>query len=455
MRWRTTSPPATTSTAWCPRAPAETGCRSARSPVCAASCRTRRARSSPARSCSRTARACGGGVLHLHPRRAQGSRRHGAAHGGLGVPHPSSRRRVPGCHHPRGRLRHDPGPGAADRGDGCDGTSSTTRTSRTRSTRARSRPTRSTPGQRARRRPATMWATCSSPSSSSRVSRHQGPLGAHLRVRGRRLRGLLRPLARDRQARRHRRGRRHHRGPVDRRARHAAHDAHLPHGWLASADDITQGLPRVQELFEARTPKGASPDRRGGRWHHHRGHRPSAEADPHPRQRRRAARLPGAQARHPPRRGRPARRARPAVQVGSVDPKEVLRVKGVRAVQLHLVDGVQGVYRSQGVPIHDKHIEVIVRQMLRKVTVVDHGDTDLLPGELVDRSNATRASTAPRWPRVKQDRLGAPGGHGDHQGVPRDRVVAVGGLLPGDDPRAHRRRRWRASPTRCSASRRT
>jgi DNA-directed RNA polymerase subunit beta' len=60
-------------------------------------------------------------------------------------------------------------------------------------------------------------------------------------------------------------------------------------------------------------------------------------------------------------------------------------VRGVRAVQEHLVGGVQGVYRSQGVPIHDKHIEVIVRQMLRKVTVVDHGDTALLPGELVDR----------------------------------------------------------------------
>ena len=69
---------------------------------------------------------------------------------------------------------------------------------------------------------------------------------------------------------------------------------------------------------------------------------------------------------------------------GPVDPKEVLRVKGVRAVQQHLVEGVQGVYRSQGVPIHDKHIEVIVRQMLRKVTVVDHGETTLLPGELVD-----------------------------------------------------------------------
>src|SRR5690606_2328688 len=72
------------------------------------------------------------------------------------------------------------------------------------------------------------------------------------------------------------------------------------------------------------------------------------------------------------------------LHVGNLDPKEVLRVRGVRAVQQHLVDGVQGVYRSQGVPIHDKHIEVIVRQMLRKVTVVDHGDTELLPGELVD-----------------------------------------------------------------------
>jgi DNA-directed RNA polymerase subunit beta' len=80
--------------------------------------------------------------------------------------------------------------------------------------------------------------------------------------------------------------------------------------------------------------------------------------------------------------------------VGNLDPKEVLRVQGVRAVQQHLVDGVQGVYRSQGVPIHDKHIEVIVRQMLRKVTVVEHGDTDLLPGELVDRSRYTEINRA-------------------------------------------------------------
>src|SRR5450830_834042 len=70
---------------------------------------------------------------------------------------------------------------------------------------------------------------------------------------------------------------------------------------------------------------------------------------------------------------------------GAVDPKKVLRILGPRATQKHLVDEVQEVYRSQGVDIHDKHIEVIVRQMLRRVTVLDSGDTDLLPGELAER----------------------------------------------------------------------
>ena len=157
-------------------------------------------------------------------------------------------------------------------------------------------------------------------------------------------------------------------------------------GGVASADDITQGLPRVQELFEARTPKGASPIAEAA------GVITIEESD---RQRKLIL--------TPDNGDEPfaypvLRRATLLVEdgqhvelgeqlhVGSIDPKEVLRVRGVRAVQQHLVDGVQGVYRSQGVPIHDKHIEVIVRQMLRKVTVVDHADTDLLPGELVDRS---------------------------------------------------------------------
>jgi DNA-directed RNA polymerase subunit beta' len=72
--------------------------------------------------------------------------------------------------------------------------------------------------------------------------------------------------------------------------------------------------------------------------------------------------------------------------LGAIDPKQVLRILGPRSVQVHLVDQVQLVYRSQGVGIHDKHIEVIVRQMLKRVTIIESGDAELLPGELVERS---------------------------------------------------------------------
>jgi DNA-directed RNA polymerase subunit beta' len=70
---------------------------------------------------------------------------------------------------------------------------------------------------------------------------------------------------------------------------------------------------------------------------------------------------------------------------GSVNPHEKLRIEGVQALQNHLVEEVQQVYRSQGVTIHDKHIELIVRQMLRKVQIIEPGDTDFLPGDLIDR----------------------------------------------------------------------
>ena len=70
---------------------------------------------------------------------------------------------------------------------------------------------------------------------------------------------------------------------------------------------------------------------------------------------------------------------------GAVNPHEVLRILGSREVQKHLVAEVQNVYRSQGVSIHDKHIEIIIRQMLKRVNVLESGDADLLPGELVER----------------------------------------------------------------------
>src|SRR5207244_512209 len=80
---------------------------------------------------------------------------------------------------------------------------------------------------------------------------------------------------------------------------------------------------------------------------------------------------------------------------GAVNPHEVLRILGGRAVQLHLVHEVQEVYRSQGVSIHDKHIEIIIRQMLKRVNVLESGDTELLPGDRVEPTDDARSSAFP------------------------------------------------------------
>ncbi|MDN5792891.1 MAG: DNA-directed RNA polymerase subunit beta', partial [Brevibacterium aurantiacum] len=156
-------------------------------------------------------------------------------------------------------------------------------------------------------------------------------------------------------------------------------------GAAASTGDITQGLPRVTELFEARTPKGFAPIAEAtGR----------AKIDDS-RKTRFVVITPddgGEEIEHAV-----SKRARLLVEdgqnvkageqlvIGAVDPKQVLRIRGRREAERFLVEQVQKVYRSQGVGIHDKHIEVIVRQMLRRVTVIESGDTNLLPGELVDR----------------------------------------------------------------------
>jgi DNA-directed RNA polymerase subunit beta' len=163
-------------------------------------------------------------------------------------------------------------------------------------------------------------------------------------------------------------------------------------GGTAGSDDITQGLPRVTELFEARTPKNASPiseaDGRVRIEDTEKGRRVIVTPDNgdeefvYPVLKR--ANLLVEEGQHVS--------LGQQLQAGALDPKEVLRVSGIRAVQRLLVEGVQGVYRSQGVPIHDKHIEVIVRQMLRKVTVVDHGDTTFLPGEVVDVDQYNRVN---------------------------------------------------------------
>ena len=76
------------------------------------------------------------------------------------------------------------------------------------------------------------------------------------------------------------------------------------------------------------------------------------------------------------------------------DPKRILDIEGIRSTQQYLVDEVQKVYREQGVSIHDKHVEVIVRQMLRRVTVLEPGDSAFLPGEKVDARRYAEANKA-------------------------------------------------------------
>jgi DNA-directed RNA polymerase subunit beta' len=153
-----------------------------------------------------------------------------------------------------------------------------------------------------------------------------------------------------------------------------------------AGEDITHGLPRVQELFEARKPKGeAVITEISGEV--------AIEDDDEKHVRRiRVTSDDGDMVEYPV-----SFRARLAVAdgdrvnvgqqltEGSVNPHEKLRVEGVLALQQHLVDEVQQVYRSQGVTIHDKHIELIARQMLRKVHIIDPGDTEFLPGDMVAR----------------------------------------------------------------------
>ena len=156
------------------------------------------------------------------------------------------------------------------------------------------------------------------------------------------------------------------------------------HSGGVAGGDITQGLPRVEELFEARKPKGlAIVTEIGG----------IATINDMKKKREivitnnesgesktylipfdsRIKIMDGAVV-----------EAGDALTEGSINPHDILKIKGVRAVQDYMLQEVQRVYRLQGVEINDKHIEMIVRQMLKKVRVEDNGDSDFLPGTLVD-----------------------------------------------------------------------
>ncbi|RFU61390.1 DNA-directed RNA polymerase subunit beta' [Peribacillus glennii] len=161
-----------------------------------------------------------------------------------------------------------------------------------------------------------------------------------------------------------------------------------------AGDDITQGLPRIQEIFEARNPKGQAiiSEIEG-----------TVVGINEIRDKQQEIVIQGeveSRSYTAPYTARLKVTVDSYVQrgqeltEGSIDPKELLKVKDVLSVQEYLLREVQKVYRMQGVEIGDKHIEVMVRQMLRKVRVIDAGDTDVLPGTLLDIHQFTLANTS-------------------------------------------------------------
>ena len=151
-----------------------------------------------------------------------------------------------------------------------------------------------------------------------------------------------------------------------------------------AGDDITQGLPRVEELFEARKPKGLAIITEFGGVATIKDTKKKREIIVTNQETgetktylipygSRIKILDGA-----------ILEAGDELTEGSVNPHDILKIKGVRAVQDYMLQEVQRVYRLQGVEINDKHIEVIVRQMLKKIRIENNGDSELLPGTLVD-----------------------------------------------------------------------
>lgn len=207
-------------------------------------------------------------------------------------------------------------------------------------------------------------------------------------------------------------------------------------GGVAGADDITQGLPRVEELFEARKPKHPGiltevagtveiQEKEEGRFiiiHKEDGTDESYHI-PY------GAKIHVAEG--------------DKVEVGdrltegSLNPHDILRISGPAATRHYLVQQVLGVYKSQGVEINDKHVEVMVRQMMRKYKIDEAGDTNMLPGSVVDIAQFEDENDEV-LAEGKQPATGHPILLGDHQGLSGHRFLPVCRFLPGNHPEPHR-----------------
>ena len=153
-------------------------------------------------------------------------------------------------------------------------------------------------------------------------------------------------------------------------------------GGVAGVADITQGLPRVEELFEARKPKGLAIISEIAGTVKIKETKKKKEVVVTSSDNSKTYTIPFG-SKMKVRDGDIVEVGQPLIE-GSVNPAEILALKGPEGVYEYLITEVQKVYRNQGVDINDKHIEVIGRQMLKKVRVEDNGDTDMFPGALVD-----------------------------------------------------------------------
>ena len=163
-------------------------------------------------------------------------------------------------------------------------------------------------------------------------------------------------------------------------------------GGVASASDITQGLPRVEELFEARKPKNAAIiSHVSGVANFRLDHKGANTVNITSADGEVFTKIVPFDYKIIVQEGQYVEKGQ-LITEGSVEPGEVLAVSGELAVQDYLIKEVQRVYRTQGVDINDKHIEVIVRQMMRKVRIDDGGDTKLITGSLIDKSELREAN---------------------------------------------------------------
>ena len=224
-----------------------------------------------------------------------------------------------------------------------------------------------------------------------------------------------------------------------------------------AGDDITHGLPACRSSCSRPAPPRASPRsaEAAGRVAH-RGHRQDRASSSSPRTTaprrsptRSRKRVAPARRRRRARRGRPAARrrcGRPASRCCASSARArcscTWSTRSRRSTARRACRSTTSTSRSSSA------------RCCKRVTIIESGDAELLPGELVERA-PLRGREPPRRRRGRHAGLRPSGAHGHHQGLAGDRVVAVGGLLPGDDPGAHATRRSTPSPTRCSASRRT